>query len=127
MISKVNFFFFFKKKRAYDIQVGVELRRVFFGSGQSPVLTASSLGVNGQLELNGRGGRHGRLAEPTGGHLAILLLHRIDDVDGGQGLGSQLVRVEPDAHAVVTRPAERHVVHSRNTGRIVLDPQGGGV
>ncbi len=84
----------------------------------------SSLGVNGQLELNGRGGRHGRLAEPTGGHLAILLLHRIDDVDGGQVLGSQLVRIEPDAHAVVTRPEKRHVAHSLNTREIVLDAQG---
>ena len=54
---------------------------------------------HGVLEVVARG--HRRLADLAGGDLHVLLAQRLDDVAGRQVARRQLVRVEPDAHAVV--------------------------
>ena len=82
------------------------------------------LGIDGQLKLNRRGGGYGVLAEPTGGHLAILLLDGINHIDRCQVLGGELIRIEPDAHAVVARPEKSHVADSFDARQVVLDAQG---
>src|SRR5438128_4388159 len=80
-------------------------------------------GVNGQLELNGRGGGDGRLAEAAGGHLPVLLFDRVDDIDGRQILRGELVGIEPNAHAVIAGPEKRHVTDSFDARQIVLDAE----
>ena len=75
--------------------------------------------VHGVLEV--QAGGHRRLADLPGRHLHVLLAQGADHVAGGQVAGGQLLRVEPDPHAVVLLAEEGHVAHALQPRQLVLD------
>src|ERR1700736_6577462 len=77
-------------------------------SPSAPVaLSPPSEGVHGVLEVLALGDR--RLADLPGRHLHVLLAQDADHVAGRQVPRLELIRVQPDAHAVVLLPENRHV------------------
>ena len=66
-------------------------------------------------------GGDGRLADLAGRHLDVLLLNGIDDVRGGQVAERHLLRVEPDAHAVVALAEVGDVAHAVEPGQFVAN------
>ena len=79
-------------------------------------------GVHGELEVLAL--RHRRLADLPCRHLHVLLAEDADHVAGHQVPRLQLVRVEPDPHAVVL-PAEReNVAHALQPGQRILEMDG---
>ena len=75
--------------------------------------------LSGELEILAHGRR--RLAEPAGRDLLVLLADGAGHVAGSHAAGGQLLRVEPDAHAVVARAEELHVADARDAGQRVLE------
>ena len=64
-------------------------------------------------------GRLGRLAEQARRHLHVLPADGGDDVARGQIARGGLVRINPDAHAVVPRAEDDRVAHARQPGQHV--------
>ena len=79
------------------------------------------LRIHGQLEWDAAG--HRRLANDPGGHLDVLLADRIDHVAGGEAVRRDLLRVEPDPHAVIPRAEDGHVADARQPRQSVLHLQ----
>ncbi len=84
--------------------------------GQSP------LSVQSQLEL--RFVRR-RSTDLPGRHLHILLADGVDNVTRRQVAGRQLLRIQPDAHRIVTATEYLDVSHSRQAGEHIADIQDG--
>jgi hypothetical protein len=57
-----------------------------------------------------------RLTEATGRDLHVLLADGAYHVGGGQVARDNPLGVEPDAHAVVARPEDTDITHTRKTG-----------
>ena len=85
----------------------------------------ASLGLDHQLKRHGRAGGDRRLPEPAGGDLDVLLADGLDHVGGRHAQGGELLRIEPDAHAVVARAEERHVAHALDARQVVLHAERG--
>ena len=51
----------------------------------------------------------------------VLLLNGVDHVVGRQVADVQPVRIDPDPHAVVALPEDRHVAHSRQADQLLAD------
>ena len=64
--------------------------------------------------------RRGR-ADLAGGDLDVLLLDRREDVERRQVPGLELLRVDPDPHAVVARPEDLDVADPIDPAQLVLD------
>ena len=54
-----------------------------------------------------------------------MLLHGAHHVGGGQATRGDLVRIEPDAHRILTGAENLHLADARQTGQLILDLQGG--
>ena len=70
--------------------------------------------------LEGLVGRLRRDADLAGGHLRVLLVERLDHVVGHQPEGLQLLRVEPDPHAVGAGAEHVDLRHAGHAGELVL-------
>lgn len=92
------------------------LPELFFG-------LQAALGVDRQQIVAAR--RHRLRAELAGGDLHVLLLHGAHHVGGGQATRGNLVRIEPDAHRILTGAENLHLADARQTGQLILDLQGG--
>ena len=79
-----------------------------------------SLSLDHQLKRHGRSRGDGRLAEPAGGNLDVLLADGLDHVAGGHAQGGEFLGIEPYTHAVVARAEERHVAHALDARQVVL-------
>ena len=62
-----------------------------------------------------------RLADLAGGDLGVLLADGRDHVAGRHVPRGQLLRVDPDPHAVVALAEQEHVADARHAGQLVLD------
>jgi len=62
-------------------------------------------------------------ADNSGGDLHILLLHRFDDVAGGDLARGQLVREEPKPHGIIARAENQDVAHARQTRQLIANLQ----
>ena len=67
----------------------------------------------------------GRLADLAGGDLHVLLADRVDDVLRRQAAGLELLRVEPDPHAVVAGAEDVDVADAVDAAQLVADAQRG--
>ena len=76
------------------------------------------LRVDRQLER--RVGRARRRAEHAGRDLDVLFANRADDVGGGELPRRQLVRIDPDPHAVLAGAEDLHAADARDLGELVL-------
>ena len=82
----------------------------------------TALSIDGQLEVRvfcRRG------ADDTCGHLHVLLADGVDDVIGRHAARRHFLRVEPDAHGVVTRAKDLDVAHAGQARQLVLDVEHG--
>ncbi len=87
------------------------------GGGQSP------LGRDGQLVRLARDRR--RLADLPGGDRPVLLSEGRDDIAGGHVAVSELLRIEPDPHAILL-PAERaDLADAGQAGQFLQHVEGG--
>ena len=86
-------------------------------------LDQPALGVDRELERLAR--RRRFLADLAGGHLQVLLADGVDDVLGAEPEGGHLVRIEPDAHAVVAAADVGDVGDAGQAAQLVLDLDGG--
>ena len=80
-------------------------------------------GAHGELE--GLARRDRLLADRPGGDLKVLVLDGVDDVRGGQAARGQLVRVEPEAHAVIALAQHLDVADPVEAEQLVLELDGG--
>ena len=65
------------------------------------------------------------LADRSGGDLDVLVLDGVDDVRGRQAARGQLVRVEPEAHAVIALAEHQDVADPLDAQQLVLELDGG--
>ncbi len=65
--------------------------------------------------------RDRRLTDAAGGDLDVLLLDRPNHVAGGHLQRGQLVRVQPDPHAVIARSQEGHIADTLEARQVILD------
>ena len=65
--------------------------------------------------------RRRRLADLAGRHLDVLRLHGDDDVLGVQAVGRQLLRIEPEPHAVIALAEIGDVADAGQTRQLVAD------
>jgi len=72
------------------------------------------------IERNAPGRRAGHLPR---GHLRVLLAKGRDHVASGHVARGELLRVHPDAYAVVALAQHGHVADTRQTRQLVLDLQ----
>ena len=72
--------------------------------------------------LEGIGNRRGRAAYDAGSHLHVLLSHRIDHIAGLEPPCSQLLRLQPEPHAVFVAE-DRHLTHAGHARQRVLKLQ----
>src|SRR5262249_15474684 len=77
--------------------------------------------LGGQDELIGLPAGHGLLADVAGGHIHILLPDGLDHLAGRQVQRSQLLRVKPDAHAILALAEERHQADTGYARQLVED------
>ncbi len=81
----------------------------------------AALGVDVELE---RGAvRAGRRIQRAGGHFHVLFADRLQHVAGGQAARGELLRVQPDAHAVFAGTEGLHVADAVEACQLVLDMQ----
>ena len=66
-----------------------------------------------------------RLTDLPGGDLHVLGLHRVDHVLGVQVIGGELLRIEPEAHAVVALAEVGDVAYAGQAREFVADLDGG--
>ena len=85
----------------------------------------SSRPERAQGELEGLARRDRLLADRPGGDLDVLVLDGVDDVRGRQAPRGQLVRVEPEAHAVIALTEHDDVADPLEAEQLVLDLDGG--
>ena len=78
-----------------------------------------ALGAQGELEVLAAG--DGRLADPPGRHLHVLLVQDIDDVVDRKIPRLELVWIEPDPHAVVALAEDRQIANALQLGDAVLE------
>src|SRR5262249_30606588 len=78
-----------------------------------------ALGV--QDELIGLPAGHRLLADVAGGHIDVLVPDGLDHLAGCQVQRRQLLRVEPDAHAVLPLAEERHQADAGQARQLVED------
>ena len=64
----------------------------------------------------------GALAQVSPGKLQVLVGHRADDLGGGQGIGAEAGRVEPEVDLTEAAADERHLAHARD--RLDFAPEG---
>src|SRR5205814_155926 len=67
--------------------------------------------------------RNGRLPDAPGGDLAVLLAQLGNDFARRHAQRGSLLRIQPDAHAVVAWPKKRDIADTRYAGQHVLDVQ----
>jgi hypothetical protein len=53
--------------------------------------------------------------------LNVLLAHGVDDVAGGEAVGAELLRIEPEAHGELARAEDLGIADAGDTGDLVLD------
>ena len=76
-------------------------------------------------ELEGLIGRHRRGPQLPGHHLDVLLLDGVHHIQGGQVVILELVRVQPDPHAVGTGAEHLDLAHPGQTAQGVLQVDDG--
>src|SRR5207245_2695648 len=86
-------------------------------------LDQAALGGDGELKALPLSGR--RLPDLPGRHLDVLLLDGADDVADTQVARGQLVRVQPDAHAVIALANVGHVTHPLEPRQLIPNLNGG--
>jgi hypothetical protein len=69
--------------------------------------------------------RGGLLADLAGGDLDILLGNGVDHILGREPVGLDLVRIEPDAHAVFVAAVDADRAHARDAREFVAHAQVG--
>ena len=77
------------------------------------------------MQLQLLAGGHRLLADLAGGDLDVLLLNDRDDVVRRHIERRHLLRVEPDAHAVIALAEIGDVAHAGQAEQLVLDLRGG--
>jgi hypothetical protein len=61
-----------------------------------------------------------RLAKLAGGNLDILLDQRVDHIGGCQIAGSQLNRIQPQAHGILAFSEDHHIAHAGHALQSIL-------
>src|SRR5262249_29644163 len=80
-------------------------------------------GRNGWGDLEILAGGSGWHADLTGGNVGVLLLDGVDHVLGYEATLVELIRVQPDPHAVFTHAEDHHVTHARKPRQLVTQLQ----
>ncbi len=82
------------------------------------------LGVDGVLK-RGRARRERRAADNAGGDLHVLLLHRFDEIAGGEASRGQLLGIQPEAHRIIARAEDEDIADAGQAREFILDLEGG--
>ncbi len=81
----------------------------------------TALGIDVELQVDAIGAW--RCADNAGCGLDVLLTDGVGYVAGGEIVFGHLLRIQPDAHGIVTRAEDLHLTHAFDTGQAILDVQ----
>ena len=89
------------------------------------LLFVEQTSLRADRELKILAGGNGRLADGAGGNLEVLLADGAHDIAGRHVARGGFLRVDPDAHRVVTRSECRHISDTLDARKLVLHLQKG--
>ena len=87
------------------------------------LLLIEQTALRADRELKILAGRDGRLADRAGGYLKVLLADGAHDIPGRHVARREFLRIEPDAHRVITRSKHRHISDARDARELIFHLQ----
>src|SRR5207302_5310682 len=87
------------------------------------LLLIEQTALRADRELKILAGGDGRLANRAGGYLKVLLADGAHDITGRHVARREFLRIEPDAHRVITRSQHRHISDARDARELIFHLQ----